>query len=53
MSEACQQATLKLLKKARPDIGSIDVTKAHHAPAPLEPPDGKRLMMVRSPAIRT
>jgi hypothetical protein len=25
------------------------VTKAYHAPAPLEPPDGKRLMMVQSP----
>ena len=50
MSKACQQATLKLLKEARPDIGSIDdVTKVHHAPAPLEPPDGKRLMMVQSP----
>jgi hypothetical protein len=49
MSEACQEATLKQLKEARPDIGSIVVTKAYHAPAPLEPPDGKRLMMVRSP----
>ena len=49
MSEACQEETRKLLNKARPDIGSVDVTKAYHAPAPLEPPDGKRLMMVRSP----
>ena len=49
MSEACQEATLKQLKEARPDIASIDVTNAHHAPAPLEPPDGKRLMMVQSP----
>jgi Novel STAND NTPase 1 len=49
MSEACQEATLKLLKEARPDIASIDVTTARHAPAPLEPPDGKRVMMVQSP----
>ena len=49
-SKACQEATLKLLKEARPDIASIDVTTARHAPAPLEPPDGKRLLMVRSPA---
>jgi len=50
MSEACQEATLKQLKEARPEIGSIDVTQGYHAPAPLEPRDGKRLLMVRSPA---
>ena len=50
MSEACQEATLKQLKAARPEIESIDVTQGYHAPAPLEPRDGKRLLMVRSPA---
>jgi Novel STAND NTPase 1 len=55
VSEACQNETRQiLLKQAGPDqagvdIESIEVTGAPQAPAPLEPPGGKRLMMVRSP----
>jgi hypothetical protein len=49
MSDSCQAETLALLRKDRRDGGSIDITSARHALAPLEPPDGKRLMMVRSP----
>jgi hypothetical protein len=49
MSDACQEETRQYLQELRTDKESINIASARHALAPLEPHDGKRLMMVRSP----
>ena len=50
MSGACQAATQEVLKKLQENNAAAEAISSRHTLAPLEPHDGKRLLMVQSPA---